>query len=601
MSDILSKALVALSSGKNLDHLLREILMALTRQLRANSSTFWFFDEAKGTLTLHLACIGEKVYSGNLPGALPEVPTSFPADRYRTTRKLFRERKPFVQRIRPDDPDLVDHGEWLMEQGVRTVLQLPVIMENRMIGWIPVHKTNDIPWKREDIDLARALAHQAALAIQITRLAESVQRSAAFAERERIVSQRAEELARINMQLEKEVAVRKKAERTAREQTAAINRILGFLAEEPELDPFLQKLLSAVVEQLGGCGGSLWFYFPQEEMARRKYDYRQGRVTVPERNGRDESLDAVAIGPGGMARREVLWRRTSVLKVSSRSRKLPPTQLNYLQRLGVRHLLVIPMVMGEETLGWFSIRSTAGKESLQQKVPFAEALVRQATLALQMARLAEQARLSAVLDERNRMAREIHDTLAQGLTAILIQLQAVEEFHGRDESRCRKHLLQIGELARSSLAEARRSVHALRPLALAQGDFVASVRKLIDRQRKKERIELQVEGEWPRLEPEVEDELFRILQEALANALRHAGAAKITVRLDAARPTLSLGVRDDGSGLPPESARKEGFGLPVMAERARKAGADLEILRPPEGGTFVNVSLPHPSSIQESP
>jgi signal transduction histidine kinase len=139
------------------------------------------------------------------------------------------------------------------------------------------------------------------------------------------------------------------------------------------------------------------------------------------------------------------------------------------------------MLLGEATIGWVTVRSGERQmPSLDSKVGFIEALSRQATLAIQMAKLGEQARESAVLTERNRMARDIHDILAQGFTGIIMQLQAADDALARDGTDAvQSHIARASELARQSLSEARRSVLALRPRALEDVPFATAIHSMI--------------------------------------------------------------------------------------------------------------------------
>ncbi len=230
--------------------------------------------------------------------------------------------------------------------------------------------------------------------------------------------------------------------------------------------------------------------------------------------------------------------------------------------------------------------------SLPRKIALAVAFAHQATLAIRLSRLTEQARQTAVLEERNRMAREIHDTLAQAFTGILMQLGGVERLLADDPIRGREHLAGIRDLAREGLAEARRSVQALRPQALEQTDLAGALARMVEQldSGQPPRLEFHLSGTPLSLLPNVADQLLRIGQEALTNALRHAEASMIRVELAFAEAEVRLIVQDNGQGFDVNApTRKEGFGVTAMHERAGLLGAELTITSEPRLGARVAI------------
>ena len=217
-------------------------------------------------------------------------------------------------------------------------------------------------------------------------------------------------------------------------------------------------------------------------------------------------------------------------------------------------------------------------------------------LALRTARLSEEGRELAVLEERTRLAREIHDTLAQQLTAIVLQLEAAEVFLDRDDSRGRQVVVSARDQARSALAEARRSVWDLRPAPLDHTGLAAALRHEARRWQARTGIGARVRTQGLpaplALDPQTEVALFRIAQEALANVARHSHAGRVDIRLELRSGVLRLIVRDDGDGFAVGARSPGRFGLVGMAERARLAGARLEIESSPGSGTRVTVRLP---------
>jgi PAS domain S-box-containing protein len=201
---------------------------------------------------------------------------------------------------------------------------------------------------------------------------------------------------------------------------------------------------------------------------------------------------------------------------------------------------------------------------------------------------------ASILEERNRMAREIHDTLAQSFTGILVQLGAAMQVLTDDLDATQAHLEIIDELARLGLAEARRSVTALRPQLLEEGDLDSALHRLVTQMRATADTDLiyEIKGIAYPLPAEVENNLLRIGQEALTNAIKYADASEIRVELVYDVTQCTLRVKDDGRGFGVGSIPSvDGFGLLGMSERAERIGAQLTIHSQPGQGTEIVVII----------
>lgn len=221
-----------------------------------------------------------------------------------------------------------------------------------------------------------------------------------------------------------------------------------------------------------------------------------------------------------------------------------------------------------------------------------ESLEENATL---QARLVAQAREAGVLDERARMAREIHDTLAQGLTGIVTQLEAADS---GDLAVQRRHVDTARALARESLTEARRSVDALAPGRLAGARLPDAVTDMAKDWGDTAGVDVRVEvtGEALALLPEIEVTLFRVAQEALANVGKHAAATRAWLTLSYMDDVVVLDVRDDGSGFTPHGHATpdggSGFGLLAMEQRVQRVSGEFAVESAPGDGTVVSASVP---------
>ncbi|WP_189957616.1 sensor histidine kinase [Streptomyces alanosinicus] len=224
------------------------------------------------------------------------------------------------------------------------------------------------------------------------------------------------------------------------------------------------------------------------------------------------------------------------------------------------------------------------------------------------AQLLVQAREAGVADERRRLAAEIHDTIAQGLTGIIAQLQVVA--NAPDLDTARTHLERASGLARHSLGEARRSVHNLTPVALAVDGLPEALKKTVTEwgERTGARADFTVTGTIEQLHDEVAATLLRICQEALSNAARHARPARVGVTLSFMGDEVTLDIRDDGTGFDPAAVPRRtvphsrlrssggtptgGFGLDGMRARAERIAGSLTVESEPGCGTAVSARVP---------
>jgi len=210
-----------------------------------------------------------------------------------------------------------------------------------------------------------------------------------------------------------------------------------------------------------------------------------------------------------------------------------------------------------------------------------------------------QTRELAVLEERNRMAREIHDGLAQGFTGVVLQLEAAEQALDLQPGEVSNHLNRAKDLARKCLEEARRSVWNMRPLALEDRPLETVLQQEISRFAApgQEKAIFDISGDKRELPPDVQVALLRICQESLTNVIRHARATVVTVELIYNPDTVCLKVHDDGLGFDVKAAKKDAnrqnrFGLVGMEERASLLGGTLAIESQKGKGTLVEVRIP---------
>ncbi len=450
--------------------------------------------------------------------------------------------------------------------GTQSKAVVPIFIENTFFGVVGFDNTR----QRRAIDSAELSALETAAgvigaALHRERLIEAVRR-----ERERAAEERVAELAKAN---------------------AAIRANLERLGNEPDLHSFLGHVLREATRQLDAAAGFVVVLDDARKEWRLKASVKDGEIDV--------SPFATAMAP---AAQEVLSRLLEQkraafqIDVEHDSQVFWPEAVDYLRRHGHASLFMLPLVFGGRTVGCIGLAFPLNERVTDERSELLVALAQQATLAIELTRLARSAQEAAVLMERNRIGQEIHDGLAQAFTGILMQLGAGEEMDAiQPDSPLGLILARIRDLAREGLAEARRSVMALRPDQTRRGGLAHALRQLAERSNVQGLVTCTFEGEELEtgLPPEHDHELLRIAQEAVSNAVRHARPRNVRISLTGKPGNWLLSVADDGRGMEqrPERAAQQGFGLTSMRERASAIGGELKIESRPGEGTRVTVRI----------
>ena len=223
-----------------------------------------------------------------------------------------------------------------------------------------------------------------------------------------------------------------------------------------------------------------------------------------------------------------------------------------------------------------------------------EMLAAHAAIAIENARLFERSRELSVVEERTRLARDLHDSVSQTLFSMSLVADAASVLVERDPARAKKQLEGLRDMARAAAAEMRSLIFELRPADLDADGLAATLRKHVDVLGSVHSAEIEFkEDGYRRLEPSVEREIYRVAQEAIGNALKHANASRIEVALQMANGTAKLLVTDDGAGFDPDASqmRATRLGITSMEERAEAIGGNLRIKSGPKG-TRVQLEVP---------
>jgi signal transduction histidine kinase len=263
----------------------------------------------------------------------------------------------------------------------------------------------------------------------------------------------------------------------------------------------------------------------------------------------------------------------------------------------MRSFLGVPIVSRGEVIGAFYLTEKRGQRGAlftDEDEELIRTLAAHAAIAIENARLNERSRELSTIEERKRLARELHDSVTQTLFSIGLTAEAAAELVDSDPDRARAQLGHLQDLTRAAMTEMRSLIFELRPAELETDGLAAALRKHVEvLQRLYEQdIELSVDGDR-RLPSDVEKGLFRIAQEALGNALRHSGARHVELSIVERESRVTVSVTDDGEGFDPAEAatRSRRLGLTSMRERAEALGGVLAIQSAPGTGTTITVEV----------
>ncbi|HYW30911.1 MAG TPA: GAF domain-containing sensor histidine kinase [Gemmatimonas sp.] len=461
--------------------------------------------------------------------------------------------------------------------GIQTTVAVPIFVDGTYAGIIGFDDcAHARPRQAHELDALTTAARVIAAAMHRERLVDAV-----VQERERAAGYQVAELAKANEILRGTVAT---------------------LAGGGGIESFVGSVTREAARVVDAVTGVVFLYEPVENAFRLAAGCDDGRVCLdvqPSARVGRELLTPADLTP--------VWRtllaQDGPLLIHAVSDPVNtwPHAVAMHRALGHASIGYLRLQVGDRPLGFLGLGwRTLDPVLAPDHVAVLVALGQQLALALELNRLSQAARAdaaqAAVLEERTRIAREMHDTIAQGLAGVVMQLDRVRAKLGDAAAPAAPELGVIDRLARDSLAEARRSLAMLRPSALEADGLVQALEAAVGvacpqddaTDRPPAIATLDVRGHAHRLPPDVEMELLRIAQAALANACQHAAASVITVDLGFERGgCVRVSVTDDGRGFDPTRRTPGRFGLTGMSERAARIGATLAIVTAPGEGTQI--------------
>lgn len=366
--------------------------------------------------------------------------------------------------------------------------------------------------------------------------------------------------------------------------------IVGEVAEALSTAPTVQQALDRTLELVTGLlgleTGWVWLFDPETghiyaAAARNLPPYLQ----EPVRMSGAPCWCINEFRDGSLSARNIDVMECSRLRPAVRDRDTDLTR-------GLAHHASVPLTFQGKSLGIMNITAPAMRKLTKAELRLLATIGLQVSIAIERARLAEESAMLVRSDERTRLAREIHDTLAQGLAALTLQIETALQHVGRDPDRVRERMEKALATARASLDEARRSVTSLRA-GVTAGKPLAQALAAFARELTSEsgiRVAFEVRGTCE-LDAGAEEELFRIAQQALTNVRQHAHAQTASVTLECTKRGARLTIEDDGAGFDVRRIPAERHGIVGMRERARAAGGTLRISSKRGQGTNVVVTV----------
>lgn len=459
---------------------------------------------------------------------------------------------------------------WHRAMGHRIIAAFPLRVGGRPVGFLRLGFASEVRPTAGKLEQCRVLAQQAALALQMSRTATKARSAAVTVEHERAARERLSELISANRIL--------------------VNSLDGFTVN-PNPDEFLAKVLMQLTDVLAVPVVELWYARDLSGVVYPGPMYHAGRVWSPDDTGHPMRESGYSI-PTSYDLVDAVDHRRHILCTDITAHPDVPERMWawYRDRYGVTKMINLPLVVGRKVIGAAIGFGPPGHEHTASQLELGHALATQLALALQLGELSERAKSAAVLAERARLARDIHDTLAQGFLGVLLHLETARRATPADPNRALGAIEQARGLAQSSLNEARRSVGMLRANPAGQGDLAVSLSMLV-REATDSGLPARFETTLATcpVPPAVAEQVGRITAEALQNARRHAAASRVVVTLTRIDGAVRVVVTDDGRGFDLAADRPGRYGLVGMRERAVATGAELTIDSTPGKGTVMTI------------
>ncbi len=546
------------SAPTGIPELLTSVVQWAVELMRADGGLIQLWDPDRGMLVQAISCGICKVFDGA---------TLRPGEGL--GGRILQSGEPMIIR---------DYGSWEGRSAsyepivpFSGSLAVPLRWQDQVIGVLSIDAdSRRRAFGQDDIRHAMLFADLASLAIKNAQLYEALQ-------------ERSQELQHT---LEQEVALRTRelAHRALQMETSAkVSREITAILD-------IDTLLSRVVELIHQA---FTYYSVQIFLVDAETDQLVLHAASGEA-GRKLRIDGLSLPLQGRSLNSTAVRRNEAILVNDVSKE--PSFWTTESLPNTKSELVIPLRVGQQVIGTLDVQMDMVEAFREDDLLVYQSLGDQIAIAIENARLYDRSRELAILEERTRLARELHDSVTQALFSVHCQAGAVATYLEKDLARSRQELEQLRRTAHEALQEMRALIFDLRPVSLKQAGLAAALRDQVEQQRRTGGPELLFEESGScSLPPRVEEHLYHIAQEALRNAVKHSRAQRITVSLAVKPECVDLSVADDGRGFDPQSVAaddRRSFGLIGLRERARLLNGSLDILSKPGEGTRVQVRVP---------
>jgi two-component system, NarL family, sensor histidine kinase DevS len=528
---------VALASELSLDAVLQRIVDAAAELTGARYAALGVIDQSGGALEQFVvAGIDEETQAaiGDLPRGLGILGA------------LIHDAKPLRLDDLADDPRSVGFPPNHPPMG--TFLGVPILLRGVAYGNLYLtEKEGGVPFNAEDEELVQLLSAQAAVAIENARLYEAATRWL--------------------------------------KQLESLNEIASALVSEVDIARVLELVASRLRELIRAR--IVLIVLPASD----------GRLVIRATDGEGTGeLLGMRLDPASSKSGRVLERRRSE-RVDSLIDDIEMDQ-DAGRRMGARTGLFVPLLLRDRAIGVISAHDREGADArfTDDDVRLAEAFAARAAVAVDLSERVATDALRRVVRaqelERKRLARELHDETGQALTSILLGLKAVEQAVATDDAR--DALAGVRDTVASTLRDVRALAVELRPSALDDFGLVPALERLAStfREQADMTVDFEAGSDVERLPTETETALYRIVQEALTNVAKHAGATRVSILVVRRGDTVAAVIEDDGAGFDPAADRDDALGLAGMHERVALVDGRLRIESSPEGGTTIAIEVP---------
>lgn len=373
----------------------------------------------------------------------------------------------------------------------------------------------------------------------------------------------------------------------ALDNLAVLNGISALANQSLNLQVFLSESLSRAAESLSSREGAVFLLDEADQAA------PSSKPVVAAQQG--ISLEGIkqlhaAVGDRGIVAWIIEHREALILSDLSRDSRFPEVR-----RMQENGIILAPIRAEAQVLGIIGLARPRRQVYREEEITLLSSIADQIGVAVRSDHLRERAQRATLLEERQRLARDLHDSLAQALYGMVLLADACRESaEAANLEQTRRHVQELGEMAHQSLKEMRLLIYELRPQVLEQEGLVGTLRRRLKAVENRGGIQTQLvtAGELA-IPMSLEMDLYRITQEALNNILRHSGATRVSLNLSADGANVCLQIEDNGTGFDLSSTGAHaGIGLASMQERAKRLGGRLEITSRPGKGTCLRLCLP---------